>query len=151
MLDRQDIFDRIMERPGFSNIAPFYKKHKSVLMYLLFGGLTTLLSIGSFALLLPIIDALIANVLSWVLAVSFAYATNRTWVFLSKEKGIRVICEVCKFFGGRLFTFALEEGLLYVFITCLSVYPLAVKIIAQIIVLVLNYVISKLLVFKRIS
>ncbi len=149
MENRQDIFDKIMALPMFSSFAPFYKKHKSVLLYLLFGGLTTLVSIGTFALLLPVIDALVANILSWVAAVSFAYGTNRTWVFSSKEKGTGVFREICAFFGGRIFTLALEEGILFLFIKQLSFDSLSVKIVAQLVVLVLNYIISKFFVFLK--
>lgn len=145
----QDVFDRIMALPVFSFGAPFYKKHKSVLLYLLFGGLTTLVSIGSYWLLLPVMDALVANLFSWVAAVSFAYATNRTWVFPSKEMGFGVFREAGTFFGGRIFTLLLEEAILYIFITLLLFPPLTVKILAQVAVLVLNYVISKLIVFKK--
>lgn len=146
---RQDIFDKIMALPAFSNLAPFYKKHKSVLLYLFFGGLTTVVSIGAFALLLPIMDALIANILSWIAAVFFAYGTNRVWVFSSKSKGTGIFREACAFFGGRIVTLALEEGFLYVFITLLSIHPLMIKILAQIVVLVLNFVISKFFVFRK--
>lgn len=149
MDNRQDIFDRMMALPAFSAVAPFYRKHKDVLLYLFFGGLTTVVSILSFALLLPIMDALIANILSWVAAVTFAYVTNRTWVFSSRKTGIGVFQEVAKFFGGRLFTLGAEELILYIGITLLTFTPLWVKIIAQILVLVLNYIISKLFVFKR--
>ena len=148
-IEKQDIFDRIMAWPVFSCLAPFYKKHKSVLLYLFFGGLTTLVSIGVFALLLPVMDALVANILSWVAAVTFAYVTNRTWVFASKATGKAVLAEVCAFFGGRLFTLLLEEGILYVFITLLVLHPLTVKVFAQIAVLVLNFFISKFIIFKK--
>lgn len=149
MENRPDVFDRIVALPVFSSVAPFYKKHKSVLLYLLFGGLTTLVSIGIFALCLPVMDVLVANILSWVGAVSFAYATNRTWVFSSKEKGIGILGEAGAFFGGRIVTLALEEAILYVFISLLFLSPLPVKILAQVIVLILNYGISKLFVFKK--
>lgn len=149
MKERKDIFDRLMALPVLSTWAPFYKKHKSVLLYLLFGALTTLVSIGTFQLFLFFADAMIANLPSWIAAVSFAYITNRTWVFTSKAKGAGVFREICAFFGGRVFTLLLEEVILYVFITFLFLPPLPVKILAQIIVLILNYVISKLFVFKK--
>ena len=149
MEHKPDIFDRIMALPLLSKFAPFYKRQKSVLLYLLFGGLTTLVSIGTYALFLPVADPLVANIFSWVAAVSFAYVTNRTWVFASKEKGTGIFREAVVFYGGRAFTLALEEGILYVFITLLSFHPLTVKVLAQIVVLVLNYVISKLLVFRK--
>ena len=149
MENKPDIFDRIMALPVLSKLAPFYKKHKSILLYLFFGGLTTVVSIGTYALLLPVMDALVANIFSWIAAVSFAYITNRTWVFASKAKGIAIFREAVAFYGGRVFTLALEEGILYVFINLLSIQPLTVKIFAQILVLVLNYIISKFFVFLK--
>lgn len=149
MEKQEDIFDRIMALPLLSKFAPFYKKHKSVLLYLLFGGLTTVVSIGTYALFLPVVSPLIANIISWVAAVTFAYVTNRTWVFASKEKGLAIIQEAFAFYGGRVFTLGLEEVVLYVFITLLFFPPLTVKVFAQVIVLILNYVISKLFVFKK--
>ena len=149
MEKQENIFDRIMMLPLLSKFAPFYKKHKSVLLYLLFGGLTTVVSIGTYALFLPVVSPLIANIFSWVAAVTFAYVTNRTWVFASKEKGLAIIQEAFAFYGGRVFTLGLEEVVLYVFITLLFFPPLTVKVFAQVIVLILNYVISKLFVFKK--
>ena len=149
MEKQEDIFDRIMALPLLSKFAPFYKKHKSVLLYLLFGGLTTVVSIGTYALFLPVVSPLIANIISWVAAVTFAYVTNRTWVFASKEKGLAIIQEAFAFYGGRVFTLGLEEVVLYVFITLLFFPPLTVKVFAQVIVLILNYVISKLFVFNK--
>ena len=149
MEKQEDIFDRIMMLPLLSKFAPFYKKHKSVLLYLLFGGLTTVVSIGTYALFLPVVSPLIANIFSWVAAVTFAYVMNRTWVFASKEKGLAIIQEAFAFYGGRVFTLGLEEVVLYVFITLLFFPPLTVKVFAQVIVLILNYVISKLFVFKK--
>ena len=149
MEEQKDIFDRMMALPLLSKFAPVYERHKSVLLYLLFGGLTTLVSIGTYALFLPVVTPLVANIFSWVAAVTFAYVTNRTWVFASREKGTGIFWEVCTFFGGRVFTLGLEEVVLYVFITLLFLPPLTVKVIAQLIVLVLNYVISKLFVFEK--
>ena len=122
-----------------------------MLLYLLFGGLTTLVSIASFALFLKLgINELIANVLSWILSVLFAYVTNRTWVFASSaDTKAGVAREMAAFFGGRAATLLAEEAILAVFITWLGFPPMPVKIAAQIIVIVLNYVISKLLVFRK--
>ena len=98
---------------------------------------------------MPVVSPLIANIFSWVAAVTFAYVTNRTWVFASKEKGLAIIQEAFAFYGGRVFTLGLEEVVLYVFITLLFFPPLTVKVFAQVIVLILNYVISKLFVFNK--
>ncbi len=144
-----DIFDRMMVLPGLRVFARIYKRHKPVLLYLLFGALTTCVSIGSFALCIPYMDALLANVISWVFAVSFAYLTNRTWVFPSKAKGKSILTEAASFYGGRLSTLAFEELFLYVFITVLHFAPIVVKLIGQVAVMILNYFVSKFLVFHK--
>ena len=148
--DTGDLFDRVMRLPCFCRIYGFYSRHKPVLLYLLFGGLTTLISIGAFILLLWVgFDALLANVLSWVLAVSFAYLTNRAWVFASQARTVKEIFkEAGSFFGGRLLTLAIEEMLILVFVTYLALDAALIKVSAQILVLLLNYLISKLMVFR---
>lgn len=151
MAKKKDIFDRLMELPLLRVLNPFYQKQKEVLLYLFFGGLTFLISIGSFAFLSSLCgwNELIANVGSWIIAVLFAYGTNRVWVFSSKASGMTaVLREAIGFFAGRLVTLLIEEAILFVFITKLSFHSLTVKIIAQIVVIILNYVISKLYVFK---
>ena len=145
MSDKPDIFDRILSLPGLNRL----KKHRSVLLYLFFGGLTTLVSIGSFMLFDRITHELIANLISWVCAVTFAYVTNRRWVFQSQAKGAEIFREMGAFFAGRLMTLGFEEALLLVFVTWLQFNGTLIKILAQILVLILNYVISKLLVFRK--
>ena len=147
---KEDIFDRLMRLPLLRIFEPFYKKHKEILLYLLFGGLTTLVSIATFALFFALgINELIANALSWILAVLFAYVTNRTWVFSSEaDTKSTVIREMASFFGGRLVTLLVEEAILAVFITWLGFPAMWVKVAAQIVVIVLNYVVSKFFVFK---
>ena len=127
-------------------------KNKEILLYLFFGGLTFLVSIISYAFLNIQIgwNALIANIGSWILAVSFAYVTNRVWVFDSNaETTADFIKEITSFIGGRVATLVIEELILFIFITNLGMNSMLVKIVAQVIVIVLNYVISKLIVFKK--
>ena len=83
MEEKRDIFDRLMHLPVLNIFEPFYKKHKEVLMYLFFGGITFFLNIALYAWLDGMlgINALIANVICWVICVLFQYFTNRTWVF----------------------------------------------------------------------
>ncbi|MCC8028820.1 MAG: GtrA family protein [Lachnospiraceae bacterium] len=148
----EDIFDRIMKWPGLRKLEPFYRKYKEVLLYLFFGGLTFLVSIGSYAgfNIGMGINELIANVISWIFAVAFAYITNKIWVFSTRglEFGA-FLAEIFKFFGGRVFTLVVEEVILYVFITRMQFNSMLVKVIAQVVVIVLNYLISKLFVFKK--
>lgn len=139
-----------MEFPILRIFEPFYRKYKEVLLYLFFGVLTFIISIVSYGLLAIKLDVLIANILSWILAVIFAYITNRVWVFDNiAAKGRNSIYEMLRFITGRIFTLIVEELILYFFITRLEMDKIIVKIIAQIIVIVLNYIISKLLVFNR--
>ena len=139
-----------MEFPILRIFEPFYRKYKEVLLYLFFGVLTFIISIVSYGLLAIKLNVLIANILSWILAVIFAYITNRVWVFDNiADKGRNNIYEMLRFITGRIFTLIVEELILYFFITRLEMDKIIVKIIAQIIVIVLNYIISKLLVFNR--
>lgn len=141
----------MMELPGLRVFEPLYRRYKEVLLYLFFGVLTTAISIGSFWLFCRAgFDALIANVFSWVLAVSFAYITNSIWVFDARPSGVReFVTQMAGFFGGRLATLGMEEAVLFVGIRLLGANAMAVKVIAQILVLVGNYLISKLLIFRK--
>lgn len=148
---KKDIFDKIMSLKIFTPIFPLYKKYKEILLYLFFGGLTFLVSVLSYSYFITAwkIDELIANVISWVLAVIFAFITNRIWVFSVNISGLRnIIKQLWDFTVGRVATLLIEEAILYVFITLLHQDSIVVKIIAQIVVIVLNYIISKLYVFK---
>ena len=121
---------------------------RELILYIVFGVLTTIVNIVAylfFAKLLGI-NYIISNTFAWVLSVLFAYVTNRIWVFESKNSNI--IKEISLFFGGRLFSGIVDTGLMYVFIDLLSIGDFISKIIIQIIVVILNYVISKLIVFK---
>ncbi len=137
----------------------FLKTNKHVILYLFFGGMTTLIDwSASFALYYVWADAIeetrwfihVADLIAWLLAVSFAYVTNRIWVFESKRHGfIPVLCELSAFAGGRVLTLLLQEALMAIFFTLLGWNEYAVKIFAAVLVVVLNYFISKLLVFRK--
>lgn len=148
MQDERDIFDRLFSTRLLRPLAPFFGRHREPLLYLFFGALTTAVSWGSFYLLYyPLaIGELIANPLSWVAAVLFAFFTNRTWVFSSRGPLLR---ELLLFFAARLVTLALEQGIIFLFVTTLAYEAMAVKILGSIAVLLLNYVFSRLFVFKK--
>ena len=151
-MDREpDIFDRLMAAPLLRPLQPFWQKHREALLYLFFGGLTTLLSILLFWLFTALgLDVLIANVLSWILVVLFAYLTNAKWVFEARPQGFgERLRLLLRFYAGRLATLGAEELLLWLFIKRLGLPPMPVKIAAQLVVIVLNYVVSKLLVFRK--
>lgn len=148
---KEDIFDKIMSLPVLNMFNPFYKKNKEILLYLFFGGLSFIVSVATYALFnVPMkMDALIANVLSWIITVMFAFLTNRVWVFASPTDNIKdFMKQMLSFYSGRIITLVIEEAILLVFINMLGFGSLLVKIVAQVVVILLNYVISKLFIFK---
>lgn len=147
---KKDIFDKLMSLPILNIFEPFYQKNKEILLYLFFGGLTFIVSIASYVFFDVIfsMNELVANVLSWILAVSFAYVTNRIWVFDASTTTMReFLKQIISFFGGRVATLVIEELILLVFVTLMQFPSVPVKVVAQIMVIVLNYIISKLFVF----
>lgn len=150
-MKQKDIFDHLAEQYPFRFFLPVYSRYKEIILYLFFGGLTTVVSIASFtwAIYVLNLDPAVANVISWVLAVAFAYITNRTWVFPQKAQGGRKIClEALSFAEGRLFTLGLEEIVIVVGITVLQFNSILVKTVSQLFVLIGNYLISKFIVFR---
>ncbi len=151
--EKTDIFDRIMALPFFDLFEKPYKKYKDILLYLFFGVLTTLVNFVVFFLLGEKVAGLnvhIANSVAWVAGVAFAYVTNRTWVFKEHaDTRDGIIKEVLSFTGGRLFTYGFEEAMLLIFVTWLKFDEVIIKIIAAIGVVVLNYIISKVIVFRK--
>jgi putative flippase GtrA len=133
-----------------SFLKSVFKKYKEPILYIIFGVLTTAVSIAVFWFFTEIIvfDELIANIISWIIAVLFAFLTNRKWVFAA-NKNQNFFIQAVKFYSGRLITLLIEEVIIFIFITLLSLNSLMVKIAAQFIVIVLNYVISKLYIFKK--
>ena len=135
-------------------IMELYKKHKEIINYLIFGVLTTVVSLAVYyGLTLTILDPnkaielQIANVLSWLAAVTFAYFTNRKWVFENKEKAN--LKEASKFYLSRVSTLLIDMALMFIFVTKLGVNDKIMKIVVQVIVTVLNYIFSKFIVFRE--
>ena len=118
------------------------------------GGLTTVVSLVTYwfcvSIFLNAEDPLqlqVANVISWICAVTFAYFTNRRFVFFSQEQNR--IREAGKFFLSRLTTLAMEMAIMALGVSVLRINDKVVKLVAQIIIIIANYVLSKLLVFRR--
>lgn len=140
-----------MSLPGLRIFKPLYQKHKEVLLYLFFGGLAVFLNLALFVLFTKRFGwgALFANVVDWVICVLFQFITNKTWVFDATTDSAKGFwAQLAGFFSGRLLTLGVEELILFVFIDRLHWSSFLVKLIAQIVVIVSNYVISKFFVFK---
>lgn len=133
-------------------IKELFLKYKEVISYLFFGGCTFLISIISFYFFNKILffNEHLANVISWILAVSFAFVTNKLFVFESKNKEKSVVLkELISFVLARLFTLGIEEVILYIGFNLLNIDAFIIKIVAQIVVIVSNYFLSKLIIFKK--
>ena len=131
-----------------------YKKYKEIINYLIFGVLTTVVSLATyyicvFTFLNPEnpVELQIANIISWIFAVLFAYITNRKYVFESKEKNL--IKEGIKFTGSRLITLFLDMLVMWLGVTVLKFSDTIIKIVSQVLIIIGNYIISKLFVFKK--
>lgn len=144
----KDIFDRIMEWPILRIFQPIYKKYKSVLVYLFLGGCTVIVNMILFFLFNKAfgINELISNILAWFLATVFAFFTNRTWCFESDDS--MIVEEFIKFASGRISTLLLDELIVFIFITKLGLNEFWVKFFDNAFTAIVNYFISKLLVFK---
>lgn len=134
-------------------IKELYLKYKEIINYLFFGGCTTIVNFISYYIPARIIgiDEIISNVIAWCVSVLFAYITNKLFVFSSKtESLIQTIKEMFSFIFARLFTGVLcDVSLFALMIYVLHINDIVSKITTQVIVVVLNYVLSKLVIFKK--
>ena len=129
-----------------------YLKYKEVILYLVFGGLTTLTNIGAYALFARVfhMNLMAANGLALALSILFAYVTNKLFVFESKtDSWGAVLQEFASFMACRLATAVLDMFLMYITVSVAGLYDLLMKVIVNIIVIVLNFVFSKLIIFKK--
>lgn len=131
-----------------------YHKNEEVWNYLIVGFLTTVVSLGTYFFCTSTfldpnnqIQLQVANIISWVLAVAFAYVTNRIYVFKSKSDDY--LKEISSFVGARVFSLLLDMLTMFIIVSLLSFNDKVGKLISQIIVTIVNYVLSKLIVFKQ--
>ena len=131
-----------------------YTKYKEIINYIIVGCLTTAVSLGSYYICVITfldpenpIQLQVANVISWICAVAFAYFANRKYVF--ESKAANKLLEAAKFFCARVTTLLIDMACMAVFVSVLGFNDKIAKLIVQVIVFVLNYLFSKLLVFKK--
>ncbi|MBR0108417.1 MAG: GtrA family protein, partial [Pyramidobacter sp.] len=126
------------------------KENRKIVRYILVGGMTTLIDYVISFILYRLTNAHIANIAAWIGAVAFAFAANKIWVFESKTKKTgRVLTELAAFAGGRLLTLGLQELIFFIVCDWLAVPPRFVKIPASILVMVLNYFLSRFIFRTR--
>jgi Predicted membrane protein len=127
-------------------------KYKEQILYVFFGGLTTLINWGAYALCYNVLG--VSNVpsviIAWILGVAFAFVTNKIWVFESRSFNTQtVLRELWTFVAARLVTGLLDLGIMYLAVDVLGGNGNVWKLISNVIVIILNYVFSKLIVFKK--
>ena len=137
-----------------NKVKELYLQYKEIINYLIFGVLTTVVSLVTYYICVyTILDPdnavqlQIANVISWIISVAFAYITNRKFVFESKEKN--KIKEASKFVTSRIATLLMDMAIMYVGVTALKFNDKIMKLVSQVVVIVMNYILSKILVFKK--
>ena len=134
------------------------KKHKEIVLYVVFGLLTTLVNYLVFYPLvnLPVMRGnegwwtLVVNVIAWIAAVAFAYVTNKFFVFESRDKSKKtVLREAVSFVGARVASLLTEEAILAVFVTLLHFNENLIKLIASVGTVIINYFFSKFVIFRK--
>lgn len=133
-------------------IKDLIRKYKDVIAYLFFGVCTTAVNVASYWICAhPLkMHTMVSTIIAWVLAVLFAYFTNRKWVFHSDKTSMKDITkEIVSFFTCRLVTGVVDWACMFVFVELLAWNDLIVKVAANILVIIMNYVASKLIIFKK--
>lgn len=146
-------------------IIDIYKKHKEIINYIIFGLLTTVINYAVYALCdLALSEAIktdtarvaVSNVAAWILAVAFAYITNKLWVFESKSWRLSIVLKECAgFVAGRLATGVFDMVMLPLLVSwgldqeIFGVTGAWAKLIINVAVIILNYILSKFLVFHK--
>lgn len=137
-------------------IKSLYKKYKEIINYLIIGVLTTVVSLVTFYIVRILfltndtqLDIQISNIISWFFAVLFAFITNKKYVFESKKEGKEKLIEMIKFYLSRITTLLIDMATMWLLTAPLNINDKISKIIVQFIIVVLNYVFSKIFVFNK--
>lgn len=120
-------------------------------MYLIFGILTTLVNIVSFYVMDKLdVPLYVNNTIAWILSVSFAFVTNKLFVFESKSTNMKVVVkEGLSFFGFRLLSYFVDMLCIFILVDVFNFGKMISKVIGNIIVIIINYIFSKLFIFKK--
>lgn len=136
----------------FNTILALLRKHRELISYLFWGVMTTVVNYATYALLTEVMHIyyLTGNVIAWAVSVLFAYFVNKLLVFQSRDWAWRVaLRELWQMVAARLFSLGLEMAIMWFFVDTLRCNHLAVKLAANVVVVVVNYVLSKFIIFKQ--
>lgn len=129
-----------------------YEKYKDLIPYAIFGVFTTVVNMVVYWLCSHVfgMQTLVATLIAWFLAVFFAYVTNRKWVFHSEAEGAReILREAVSFYAARIATEGIDLLCMWLFVDCLHFNDVVIKFLANVLVIIVNYVLSKLVIFKK--
>ena len=129
----------------------WYNKYKEGLLYLFFGGCTTLINIISFIIFRQFkLSVDVSNVIAWLIAVIFAFITNKLFVFDSRNTDRKTVMkETISFLIARVISLGIDTGLLHLMIDFMKIHEVIAKVISNIVVIIVNYIFSKLFIFKK--
>lgn len=148
----EKFFLGIARKIKLGKLADIYESHLEGMRYLVFGALATAVNIGVYSLCFYLfnISNSISNVIAWIVAAVFAYYTNKVLVFESKVNTKKeLLKEATSFFGCRLLTLAIDQAIMVITVDKLKFNGFIMKVIANVIVIILNFVFSKLFIFKK--
>lgn len=127
-------------------------KYKDIVLYLFFGVCTTLVNVIAYWICAHPLDinTMTSTIIAWVLAVLFAYITNRNWVFQSEAHTSKdILKEIISFFGCRFATGIVDWACMFIFVQLFCLNDIFVKVATNVLVVVLNYVASKIIIFRK--
>lgn len=149
MLKLLNLFYRFNRSKKMTNL---FKKYQNIIFYVIFGLGTTIINVVAYYICYSILNFknVPSTVIAWVLAVLFAYITNKLFVFGSKSFASDVLIkEILSFVGCRLLTGILDVFIMYIAVDVMSGNPTVWKLISNVIVIILNYIASKRVIFKK--
>jgi len=135
-----------------STVRALLQKHRELVSYVFWGVMTTAVNYAAYFLLrnVLLVPLVAGNVTAWAVSVLFAYFVNKLFVFRSKDWAWRVaLRELWQMAASRLFTLGLETGILWLFVEKLLLNEFIVKLGANVVVVIANYVLSKFIIFKK--
>ena len=135
-----------------NSLVCLLRKNKGLISYVFFGVCTTVINVVIYNILYYrlLVSNVNSTIFAWIIAVLFAFITNKLFVFESMSFAIKVLVyELLSFFGCRLVTGILDLVLMYIAVDCLSQNAMLWKIVSNILVIIINYVASKLVIFKK--
>lgn len=148
----EDFFLNILDKIKLKSLADLYRNHREGWRYLIFGALATIVNILVYSIAFYgfEIDNGTSNVIAWIVAAIFAYITNKIFVFESKvDTKKALVKEMISFFGCRLLTLLIDQIIMVISVDKFGMPGLLMKVISNIIVIILNFILSKLIIFKK--